>query len=88
MRQTKGRHMTTEHRAPQTMPDQPAANSGAAVGFVLGGFVGIALALAVANQPWLNAYATPMQSVVGGCVAGTICGAIIGALRDRMQPKR
>jgi ABC-type uncharacterized transport system permease subunit len=80
--------MTAEHHTPQSMPDQPAANSGAAVGFLVGGFVGIALALTVASQPWLSAYASPAQSVGGACAAGTICGAIIGALRDWMQPKR
>jgi ABC-type nitrate/sulfonate/bicarbonate transport system permease component len=74
--------MATEWPHSKTFPDQPASNSGAAVGFIIGGVVGIALALTLAAEPWLAAYPTPVVSIIGGCVAGMLCGSIIGAFRD------
>lgn len=79
--------MTPDTTSPRSVPDQPAANSGGAVGFVAGGLAGIALALAATVEPWLTAYATPLQSVLGGCAFGTFCGVVVGGLRDQFGPK-
>jgi ABC-type nitrate/sulfonate/bicarbonate transport system permease component len=74
--------MATEWPHSKTFPDQPASNSGAALGLIAGGVVGIALALTHAAEPWLNAYPTPAVSIIGGCALGMACGGIIGAVRD------
>jgi hypothetical protein len=74
--------MTTDPHHTRTLPDQPAANSGGAVGFIIGCLAGIALALSIMAQPWLNEYATPLAAMIGACVLGTTGGVIVGALRD------
>jgi hypothetical protein len=74
--------MTTENHPARTLPDQPAANSGGAVGFLLGCLAGIALTLLIAAQPGLNAYATPLSVMIGACVLGTLGGVAVGAIRD------
>ena len=74
--------MTTERPHVKIFPAQPASNSGGAVGFIVGGLAGLALASAVSFEPW---FGSPAASLVGGCVLGTLCGVFVGGLRDASQ---
>jgi hypothetical protein len=76
--------MTTEQDSPRIIPDQPAANSGAAVGFVFGG---IALAMAPQVRLLTGSFASPAELVGYNAMLGTVGGLIIGAMRDRAKSK-
>lgn len=79
--------MTTERNSPHIIPDQPAANSGAALGFVIGALCGIALAMVPQVQLWTRSFTSPAELVGYIVVLGTICGLVIGAIRDRSWSK-
>jgi hypothetical protein len=79
--------MTTEQDSPRIIPDQPAANSGAAVGFVFGAFCGIALAMAPQVRLLTGSFASPAELVGYNAMLGTVGGLIIGAMRDRAKSK-
>lgn len=79
--------MTTEQNSPRIIPDQPAANSGAAVGFVFGAFCGIALAMVPQLRLLTEPFASPAELIEYNVMLGTVCGLIIGAMRDRAKSK-
>lgn len=83
MRQTIEDDMTAQPTPPLTFPDQPAANSGAAVGCLFGTAVGLVLVAAMPAIPSVAETATPLQAITAASLAGMMGGAFLGWLRDR-----
>lgn len=83
MRQTIEDDMTAQSTPKRTFPDQPAANSGAAVGCLLGTAAGLMVLTAMPAMPSLAETMTPLQAIAAASLAGTIGGTFLGWLRDR-----
>lgn len=80
--------MTLQLQPRQTFPDQPAANSGGAVGFVLGTLVGGLVAAAVPFFPAIETLMTSRQAFFASYMGGTLSGAVVGFVRDLMSRPR
>lgn len=80
--------MTTETQRRKTFADEPAWNSGAALGFLSGLMAGL---LAAAGDMWVPAIAgyrlTWAATVVGCALSGSILGAIAGTIIDVRRPR-
>lgn len=75
-------------QSPQTFPDQPAANSVAAVGAIVGTVLGLSAALLTGEASSMGEVVTPLQAIVVGIISGTAGGALVGFVSDRQARSR
>lgn len=75
-------------QSPQTFPDQPAANSVAAVGAIFGTMLGLLTALLTGEVSAIGEVITPLQAIVTGILSGTTGGALVGFVSDRLARSR